>query len=176
MGAGSGLGSAERALGAAGLEGSFAIGVTFREHRRDVDGLADNQGGVLVADTLFEDPAALVWGDDVQQGGHHVHGRDDHLAAVGQYQSDLVALEGVELFACDHRQSSAFDFAVRGRPAGRGFAAVVLFGPGGAGVGLFVRVRFDGLSAVEAVGFVVRHGRVLQNSEIWVRIPKVSLA
>ena len=83
MGAGSGLGSADLILGAAGLEGSFAIGVTSREHRRDVDGLADNQGGVLVADTLFEDPAALVWGDDVQQGGHHVHRGDDHLAAVG---------------------------------------------------------------------------------------------
>lgn len=85
MGAGSGLGSAERTLGAAGLEGSFAIGVTFREHRRDVDGLAEDEWGVLVADTLFEDPTALVWGDDVQQGGHHVHGRDDHLAAIGQY-------------------------------------------------------------------------------------------
>ena len=110
MGAGSGLGSADLILEAVGLEGSFAIGVTFREHRRDVDGLAEDEWGVLVADTLFEDPTALVWGDDVQQGGHHVHGRDDHLAAIGQDEGDLVALEGVELLARDH--GLPFNFAI----------------------------------------------------------------
>lgn len=163
MGAGSGLGSADLILGAAGLEGSFAIGVTFREHRRDVDGLADNQGGVLVADTLFEDPAALVWSDDVQQGGHHVHGRDDHLAAVGQDEGDLVALEGVQLLTSNHVRALAFDFAVRCRATGRGLAAVILGRPGFAGVGLFVGVGFDRLCAVEAVCFVT-HVRTLQKS------------
>ena len=102
MGAGSGLGSAERTLGAAGLEGSFAIGVTFRKHRRDVDGLAEDERGVLVADTLFEDPAALVWGDDIEERRHDVHGRNFELAAIGQDEGDLVALEGVELLARDH--------------------------------------------------------------------------
>ena len=102
MGAGSGLGSADLILEAVGLEGSFAIGVTFREQRRDVDGLAEDQGGVLVADALFEDPAAVVWGDDVEQRRHDVHGRDDNFTAVGQDEGDLVALEGVELFARDH--------------------------------------------------------------------------
>ena len=104
MGTGSGLGSADLILGAAGLEGSDAIGVTSREHRGTSMVWLTTIRGVLVADALFEDPAALVWGDDVQQGGHHVHRGDDHLAAVGQNQGDLVALEGVELFASDHQR------------------------------------------------------------------------
>ena len=83
--------------GAGGLEGVDAIGVTFREGGRYVDGLAQDHRGVPLADALFEDTPALVGGDDVEECGHHVHGGDDNFAGVRQDQGDLVALEGVEL-------------------------------------------------------------------------------
>ena len=88
--------------GAGDLEGVDAIGVTFREGGRYVDCLAQDHGGIPLADALFEDAAALVGGDDVEECGHHVHGGDDNFAAVRQDQGDLVALEGVELLTGDH--------------------------------------------------------------------------
>ena len=142
------------------LESGDAIGESFRESGRHVDGLPENERGVVVARALFEDFAALLRGDDVEQRRHDVHGRDFERAAIGQDQGDLVALEGVELFAGDH--GLPLDFAARGRAAGRGFAAIVLFGPRCTRGGVFVRVGFDRAGTVEAVGFVVGHGRVLQ--------------
>ena len=106
-----GGGGGDAGLGV-GLGGCDAIGITFRERGRDIDGLAKDEGGVLVADALFEHQAALVWGDHVQQGGHHVHRGDDHLAAVGQDEGDLVALEGVQLLARDHQRRPFFRVAI----------------------------------------------------------------
>ena len=74
MGTGSGFGSADLILVAVGLEGVDAIGVAFRKGGRYVDCLAQDHGGVPLADALFEDAAALVRGDDVEECGHHVHG------------------------------------------------------------------------------------------------------
>ena len=91
MGTGSGFGSADLILVAVGLEGADAIGVTFREGGRYVDCLAQDHGGVPLADALFKHAAALVGGDDVEECGHHVHGGDDNFAAVRQDQGDLFA-------------------------------------------------------------------------------------
>ena len=201
VGAGAGLGSADLIL-VSGLEGGDAIGKSFRESGRYINRLPENERGVVVAHALVEDFAALLRGDDVEQRRHDVHGRNFERAAIGQDQGDLVALEGVELFACDHglpppfrvggklvettfhgRPTVAlrrklqrvfvelghglpFDFAAGGRAAGRGFAAVVLFGPRCAGGGVLVRVGFDRAGTVEAVGFVVGHGRVLQIEKV----------
>ena len=83
--------------GAGDLEGVDAIGVTFREGGRYVDCLAQDHGGIPLADALFEDAAALVGCDDIEERGHHVHGGDDNFAAVRQDQGDLVALKAFQL-------------------------------------------------------------------------------
>ena len=112
MGTGSGFGSADLILVAVGLEGVDAIGVAFRKGGRYVDCLAQDHGGVPLADALFEDAPTLVRGDDVEERGHHVHGGDDNFSAVRQDQGDLVALEGVELLARDHQRRPFFCVAI----------------------------------------------------------------
>ena len=92
-GSGSGYGSGGGSgygCGYGDLEGCDAIGVAFRERGGDVNGLAQDHRGVPLADALFENAAALVGCDDVEECGHHVHGGDDNFAAVRQDQGDLV--------------------------------------------------------------------------------------